>query len=326
MRPEDSRPLSNLSAAYFELGHYEQALEYVATALGKLNCEDRNSTTERKREILENRGRRAQSHKQRFMSKGPHLYELTLLPRYRPSMHSSTEYYTLGHDVMQSLWDPSIIQTYQAEETTALFFAGIGDARNLYATILSIESHEAQTSETAKQKYHFTINDTKPPVIARDLIIFMLLDDLKEVVNFESNAASLVLSTLNYIFHSIIMPRVVLEHLILVINRLIKSLLNQVQPLAWVYIGENDFRPIIKWLRHWKSETAQLYTTPKLIEMVVKQMSMNIQESVWPALEVEETVYLNSAVLYPPRYILTTYEPSLEKLLAESATSKSTLR
>jgi hypothetical protein len=62
------------------------------------------------------------------------------------------------------------------DDHLAFFFGGIGDARHFYYTLALFAASEHRKKTT--RKIHFTLNDILPDVFARDLVFFILLDEL----------------------------------------------------------------------------------------------------------------------------------------------------
>ena len=56
------------------------------------------------------------------------------------------------------------------------------------------------------RSFHFTLVDIKPAVIARDLVVFLLLDDLSKIARTSTSKRFLLLSCLYYTYLSPIMP------------------------------------------------------------------------------------------------------------------------
>ena len=67
----------------------------------------------------------------------------------------------------------------------AYLFGGIGDARHVFKTLLDIK-HREEYFKAPVRKYHLTIVDINPHALARDLIVFVLLDDLSKQNDFDS--------------------------------------------------------------------------------------------------------------------------------------------
>ena len=56
-------------------------------------------------------------------------------------MYVTTEYFTVGHDVVTSLFEKGIFEMFSPEATSVnLFLGGIGDARNVLQTICVLAS------------------------------------------------------------------------------------------------------------------------------------------------------------------------------------------
>jgi hypothetical protein len=81
-----------------------------------------------------------------------------------------------------------------------LLFAGIGDARNLYATLMLIT--ESELKAPSNRTFRITVNDIKPHAIARNLVIWLLLDELAN--NDEQSLE--IINAVFFIFSAAIMP------------------------------------------------------------------------------------------------------------------------
>jgi hypothetical protein len=60
------------------------------------------------------------------------------LNRNKPSKLTTTEYFTAGHDVVTSLYDENIEKLNPGMERVSFFFCGVGDARNMLQTLITI--------------------------------------------------------------------------------------------------------------------------------------------------------------------------------------------
>ncbi len=110
------------------------------------------------------------------------------------------EYFSVGHDDAQTLIGPKTISA--SEKDIACLFCGIGDARNLFATLAWVSLDEVRNPSS--RRYHFTIVDIKPAVLARDLLMFRLLFDLSTESAMKKRET---LVTLSYIFGAQVMPK-----------------------------------------------------------------------------------------------------------------------
>lgn len=133
-------------------------------------------------------------------------------------------------------------------------FGGIGDARNLHCTLLTIAGDNSQ-GKGKDRLFHFTLVDIKPAAIARDLLVFLLLE---EVADFGSDMASIerhnLLPCLYYTYLAPVMPRGVYDVLQKRIRTLIDMLEGQRDLPSFLDVPEL-YRPrILRVLRQWKTE------------------------------------------------------------------------
>lgn len=127
------------------------------------------------------------------------------IPRYRPSTFNAPENFSVGHDTVTSLFEPITIETFKPDlKEVSFFFGGVGDARNVLQTLIDIANQE-KTKKVVQRSYRVTVNDIARCAIARNLIVWILLDDLSEA-NSESNEASMLLNTIFFIHISTMMP------------------------------------------------------------------------------------------------------------------------
>ena len=238
---------------------------------------------------------------------------------------ATSEYFSFGHDEVMPLWDDSINKHHKAGDQISFFFAGIGDARHLFGTMVGIEHFEFEHRDAPRRKFHFTINDVKVPAIARDLVIFALLQDLAELEDTRSGHASLILGTLHYVFSGAVMPAVAHGHLQFIIRRILNNLENAEQPLPWLYILTDDFPSIMRCLRYWLDEVLKLYSASDMVDIVANFMRTRVEEEVTPNMKAEDTVYVQSGVLFPPAHFLEIDEQELGKLLKEGTSKPKTL-
>ncbi len=80
-------------------------------------------------------------------------------------------------------------------------FAGIGDARNLWQTLLHI-SEDARNGKLDGELFHITIVDIQPAALARDLVVLLLLDR----IGSDSRGSDIFLACLYYTYLAPLMP------------------------------------------------------------------------------------------------------------------------
>jgi tetratricopeptide (TPR) repeat protein len=202
--PKDWRPAWNKSAVYLELGDYTMAASTAHTVLDgehQLQGQERQKVLSRMikalllcksyaeakqyvealsdgsdrlaMSILVEHGLSAEG----LTAKSP-LYKghVRRLPYTKPHMDDVAEFYNVGHDKPGSMFDALLILNSKRSETLSFFLAGIGDARHFLQTIIAIQAFEL--SKIKDHRYHVTLNDLKSEVLARDLIFFLLLEQL----------------------------------------------------------------------------------------------------------------------------------------------------
>ena len=81
-------------------------------------------------------------------------------------------------------------------------FCGIGDARHFHATVTRIDEHE-KTSGSNDRRYHFTLVNLKASVLARDMIVLHLVDELAMA---KFGAERNIIVAIYFIFISTIIP------------------------------------------------------------------------------------------------------------------------
>ena len=90
------------------------------------------------------------------------------------------------------------------------------------------------------EKHHITTKDTKQLVLARDLLMFMLLNDLSELEDGDCEDAELLLNVLFFTFAGTIMPVYAFKRPRKSIKRAIAALDHNKQPLQWLHIHPQD--------------------------------------------------------------------------------------
>jgi hypothetical protein len=240
------------------------------------------------------------------------------LPRYRPSMFSTTEYYSVGHDVVTSLYVNDTFEKFSPDsESISLFVGGVGDARNALQTITVLAQHEAHGT-TPERRYHLTLNDIHKTALARDLIVCILLDDLS-TLDAESIEAANILNTIFFTYISTMMPPYAFDQLNGTIDRALTTLKAGQQPLKWLYMHKKDIPSYITALTHWKEEASDVFTSAEIVNKVswnmrTKGTSSFIKEAD-PVYKNEKQLYIEAAALFPSKKILQLHDPQFFELV-----------
>ncbi|KAH8101271.1 hypothetical protein BXZ70DRAFT_1007652 [Cristinia sonorae] len=135
------------------------------------------------------------------------------------TMDSDLEYYTIGHDAPMSIvddWgpdkddaDPIHLKSMSNEELSRLsfLFGGIGDARHAYGSIIGLGKAYMKLNrrKASKIQAHFTLLDCQSTALARDLSIFLMLDQLSQH-NGPAKERLEIVATIFYVFIGVLMP------------------------------------------------------------------------------------------------------------------------
>ncbi|CAG8971364.1 hypothetical protein HYALB_00006913 [Hymenoscyphus albidus] len=341
--PHDPAPLGNISAALVEIGKYENAIAFAERAikLHKLKLADAESVVKEQEQIkkLEERVNRAKG-LCRVVENGEErktrMKIFGELGRYRETLHSGLECFHVGHDDAYTMWDApteNILEKWTAKmkeeesgvdvdekaiakrELISFLFVGIGDARNMLRTIIGI----AEVEKTKTKKYHFTINDINKCALTRDLVVFMLLEDLSQL-DPESEEHTEVLTTIYFIYLAPMIPRFVFERMQQTIDKALSALQSGSQPSKFFYLSKQHFLEYIKVLISWKGSAQTLISPKTVIQAGTRQVSgiHSMGEDISGVslkCKAERELYLASLVLQPPTSLLEKYDPVMLELL-----------
>ena len=282
-------PYSNLSAAHYEIGHYAQCVDDIKQAVklygngtapfkNKLaprlvksymqlrNYEAAEKVLEQMRDHAEwailsaacQRGIVSQSLDEAQCRRRI----LHSLPRYLPTILEGTEYYVIGHDNACSQIDKSMFE--QCDTSLAVFFGGVGDARNLYATMLGIDKLEKGITGEKTRTYHATINDIKANALARDLVMFHLLDDLAASVGSGEENRTELLATIFFLYVGAVIPKYIFDRIQDTIERVVAALRSGKGKVEWLHVYDRDTPQLLVSLNSWRDKLKSMYSTAKV--------------------------------------------------------------
>ncbi|CAJ2499920.1 Uu.00g027730.m01.CDS01 [Anthostomella pinea] len=280
LAPNHHAPLGNLAAVQFELGNYTISALYSEKALRLLN--DVEDIDPRKQKLilrlarayalssgLDNAttavARLAPGAEKEAMEScvamQPPPQDVTNLrtkvldevPRTKPAW-DEPEFYAVGHDNAEAVYDDAIAPSTSQE--LSWMFAGVGDARNFYRTLIAIPNGEDRTGR--KRRYHFTLLDLKPTVFARNLVILELLSDFESILQAKEALACLI-----YVFGCQIMPPFAYTKLQETIATVLRKLDGGKPVASWIYVAESQHAAIRHHLSVWQQNLRGKYCTSK---------------------------------------------------------------
>jgi Domain of unknown function (DUF4470) len=279
------------------------------------------------------------------------------LPRYKPQLQVASavsnkfavaklhrlvvpEYFAVGHDTPQSQFDPPTHENSSDTDTISIFFGGIGDARHLYDSIMHAASREMKRE--TRRRFHFVLNDLKPVVFARNLVFFLLLDELSEVLprfgkspppknptNRTRANIQHLLAVLVFLYAVPVIPPSVHEVLRSTISRALNILENGKCLPTWIHLDPNEIPGIIKTLTSWQGEASPKVSTEYFLrtalldirkaklsrDQLADEFAVPEKDGLQGCAE-EKKEFENSGFIPPPPSLLAR-EPELEKLTKE---------
>ncbi|TGO68988.1 hypothetical protein BOTNAR_0017g00340 [Botryotinia narcissicola] len=344
------KPFRNMTAVYFELGRYTQCREktkQVVELIQEMMPEDKAVLAK-----LAQRIERSIEHIPKSLDQQKFDRRLKIsmsLPRYHASLVTTTEYFTVGHDVPESL-SYELMQKLRRDgkdRTLSFFFGGIGDARNLYTTMIDLHASEKKGIAPLR-KYHFVANDINKCALTRNLIIWKLLDDLS-TLSHDSDEGMMALATIFFIYEANIMPNYIHEYLSAIMEKILVILQENYDrlqsqqderciilwsfslclkhgnsPLEWVSLHASDMAKYIGVLYHWlnkSDEGSYSFTTSEAMRGIREELS-DRPHFLDEHFKKEKQIYVKYGVLRPPEKILMSREPRLSGLI--KTPSKST--
>jgi hypothetical protein len=160
------------------------------------------------------------------------------------------------------------------------------------------------------QSFHLTLVDIKPAVIARDLVLFLLLDDLSKVSRTKGPKRSLLQACLYYTYLSPIMPGRLAAVLQARIQLAIAILEDKQPPPGYLDIP-HIYRPeVLRLLKQWQHDASARLPVSKMRQKIVWQrhlermkmgFRMGPRPDAPPEWRVEQDFYEETGVLTIPK-------------------------
>jgi hypothetical protein len=233
-----------------------------------------------------------------------------------------------GHDTAQSLYDEALQIEVGQDANVSLLFSGVGDARHLYHTFMNITSEEL--TNPTKRTFNLVVNDSKPHVIARNLVIWILLDTCPWERGSSDKPDPRILNTIYFIFSSLVIPPQDYERLQQTISTAIAALDAEKLP-SWIEIPNSRHRAaIMRVLKSWQSSAANLNTTEEIVSEIVPAMADQTEAAMMASLNIKDgqkkiddmekdfrieiSCYKQTLFLAPEASILQDDQPQLSKL------------
>jgi hypothetical protein len=232
---------------------------------------------------------------------------------------SGIPYVTVGHDDVEFLFaDLFSKSSCHDDAILSAFLGGCGDCRHIYRTLVDLARLE-QNGDVASKLYHFTANDVHYYTLARNLVVWALLQELSELKQ-GTDEATLVLTTLSFVWVSPMMPEKAHRKLHQAIRRVWMSVKSEKQPISWAYLHKKDFNPLSKALYYWDTKVDHMVTGAEVISRVIRVMenyksNPGIMNSIPAQCKKEFNMYCQSAGLRPPQRFMELHDKGMLGLL-----------
>lgn len=325
--PSDPVPPRNLSAGYYELGVYTKC---ISTAKESIALLGENLSTENQAQVEKLKARIAKAEVHSFKTSAVDRKEARTkifgrLPRYKPGMFTTIgyfmtieyvttieylttiEYFTVGHDTVTSIFEADMFQTFAPEAKEISFFlGGVGDARTVLQTVTVIMESE-KSKKSPERKYHFTVNDISKSALARNVVVWMLLDELMNLDGEDER--EIVLNTVFFIYLSTMLPKYAFNMLEETISKAISALEKGESPLRWLFLHEKDVPSYLAALKYWLGEGEEVFTSSEVVDKVSMKMWSTDMRNAGTKYRNEKRLYIQSAVLFPSKRVLQLHDP-----------------
>ncbi|QPH11568.1 hypothetical protein C2857_003367 [Epichloe festucae Fl1] len=255
LAPQDPSPISNLSAVKYEMGDYRAAIAYIqkAISLAVSGTDDDDA----KKDKLYSRMAKSYLHLLDLHSAEEAISAIgdghvrAELHESAESIKALSEYFCMGHDAVDFFKDHFGTKGAGSPDVSFLF-AGSGEGRHVFSAIFGLMLREDATERPCFGKLHFTLVDLKPAALAKVLISFdMMIRGETELSQGDPRGHDYFLD-MAYLFSCQIVPPWVEARLQTSIRELIKRLEGKGDVLEFVFVPENDRKPLARVLRPWQ--------------------------------------------------------------------------
>jgi hypothetical protein len=182
--------------------------------------------------------------------------------------------------------------------------------------------------KTKDQFFHFTLVDIMPAVIARDLVVFLLLDDLSKATRTSRSKPSTLLACLYYTYLSPIMSSPLAAILQARIQRVIDILEDKQPPPAYLDIPHIHRPEVLRLPKEWQHDASARLPVSKMRQEIVSQrrsermklgLRLGPMPDVPPEWKIEQQFYEQTGVLTMPKAYDAAYEDEIRSAFETSS-------
>lgn len=181
----------------------------------------------------------------------------------------------------------------------------------MYATLLKVDQLEREFLRLPTRKYHLTINDIKPETLARDLLLFFLLNDLGRIKELGENKRRDILTTIFFLYIASVVPQRVSGHIQVTIERVVAALQSGNGIPTWVHIYERDKVLLLKTLDSWHGSLKIRHNVAEVTRVHTKYLKSAESNTFPPALATERSFFAKTGAYWASGPWAKQHEPIL---------------
>ncbi|KAK0461719.1 uncharacterized protein EV420DRAFT_1526820 [Desarmillaria tabescens] len=192
----------------------------------------------------------------------------------RKAARSDLEYFTIGHDdVMSIISDWGLenkgntfdLRKVSAERLSQLSFiwGGGGDGRHIFGSIIGLNQTYLELAPEKREasRIHFTLLDIHPTTIARNMCLFMMINELivmqlcKRTDGIEKAE---IKATIFYVWMGVALPSYCHVRFMNIVKSLLRNLQTPSYQLPhWLHVTKDSIPGIVTSLRYWDTQLSQ---------------------------------------------------------------------
>ncbi|KAH6623940.1 hypothetical protein F5144DRAFT_623763 [Chaetomium tenue] len=267
--PNDPSPLSNLSSVKFELGDYSSAIEYILKSLHISEKTGDGAAADHVLGSLEALTAWAAAGSAVDVPTHRKLM-FDRLPRLMTGLQNTPEYYAIGHDTAESLFDERLLKSSSSQDSVALMWYGSGDARHVFSTLVMVGLQEMSQRKRICKDLQVTLVDINAAAIARTLIFLDMLVlysflRIKKTPGIEDAPTIMA-----YLYATQVVPAAVNEKLQTHIEAVLLGLETEQEPLhGWLYLPLTARKAVAWVLRRWQNPPQKSCYSPGTIRRTI---------------------------------------------------------
>ncbi|KAK0243185.1 hypothetical protein EDD85DRAFT_814167 [Armillaria nabsnona] len=199
----------------------------------------------------------------------------------RKAARSDLEYFTIGHDdVMSIITDWGLENeknsfdllkvSVERLERLSFIWGGGGDGRHILGSIIGLSQAflELTSKKRKASKFHFTLLDIHPTTIARNLCLFLMINELIVMrlrKHIDDAEEAEIKATIFYVWMGVVLPPYCHVRFMNVVKSLLRDLQTSSYQLPhWLHVAKDSIPGIVASLRYWDTQLSHR-TVPEML-------------------------------------------------------------